>query len=273
MKHIVCYSGGHSSALVAIEVTRKFGKENVILLNHDINPNVESSDIKRFKKEVSDYLGIPVTYANINGITNPEDIPDQFDVTVKARGFKFFKGTEICTSRLKTEPFKKYLDKNFPDKECIIYYGFDLEEKARIQRRSSILAEMGFRSDYPLALWKDRTIFDTQEIGILRPNTYEMFKHGNCQGCLKAGRQHWYIVYCTRPDIWEKAKQAEDDIGYTIIKGTELQELEPLFEKMKSLGIEPTEHVKPATYWANVRKTIKLNFEVDSDNKPCECVF
>lgn len=40
MKHIVCFSKGHSSALVAIEVVRRFGKENVILLNHDINPKV-----------------------------------------------------------------------------------------------------------------------------------------------------------------------------------------------------------------------------------------
>ena len=55
-KHIVCYSGGHSSALVAIEVVRKYGKENVILLNHDINPRFENNDIKRFKKEVSDYF-------------------------------------------------------------------------------------------------------------------------------------------------------------------------------------------------------------------------
>jgi PP-loop superfamily ATP-utilizing enzyme len=44
MKYIVCYSGGHSSALVAIEAVRKYGKENVILLNHDISPNVEDAD-------------------------------------------------------------------------------------------------------------------------------------------------------------------------------------------------------------------------------------
>ena len=87
MKHIVCYSGGHSSALVAIEVTRKFGKENVILLNHDINPNAENSDIKRFKKQVADYLGIEITFANIKGITNPEELPDQFDVTQMADAF------------------------------------------------------------------------------------------------------------------------------------------------------------------------------------------
>lgn len=48
MKHLVCYSGGHSSALVAIEVVRKFGKENVILLNHDIKSTSEGEDIKRF---------------------------------------------------------------------------------------------------------------------------------------------------------------------------------------------------------------------------------
>lgn len=41
MKYIVCYSGGHSSALVAIEAARKHGKENVILLNHDIYRSVK----------------------------------------------------------------------------------------------------------------------------------------------------------------------------------------------------------------------------------------
>ena len=80
MKHIVCYSGGHSSALVAIEVVRKFGKENTILLNHDINANVENQDIKRFKKEVAGYLGMEITYAN-----HPEwETKDQFDVVVDA---------------------------------------------------------------------------------------------------------------------------------------------------------------------------------------------
>ena len=64
MKHVVCYSGGHSSAIVAIEVVRKFGAENTILLNHDINPDIEDSDIKRFKNEIADYLGIKIMFAN-----------------------------------------------------------------------------------------------------------------------------------------------------------------------------------------------------------------
>lgn len=65
MKHIVCFSGGHSSAIAAVEVVRKYGAENTILLNHDLCPRTEDADIKRFKQEVSNYLGIPITYANM----------------------------------------------------------------------------------------------------------------------------------------------------------------------------------------------------------------
>jgi hypothetical protein len=243
-----------------------------VLLNHNISSWVENADIKRFKSEVASYLGIEITYANIDNLII-ENIPDQFDVVVKAAAFKVGSGTELCTSRLKTEPFSQYLKSNFSNKDCIIYYGFDANEKARIQRRTGILGSQGLKTDYPLALWENRTILSTIDIGILPPNTYESFKHANCVGCLKAGRQHWYIVYCTRPDVWKKAKWAEDEIGYTIIKGTTLEELEPLFERMKNAGIIPTEHVVHQTFWKLAKQKIKIEVETDSDNKPCECVF
>lgn len=269
MKHIVCYSGGHSSALVAIEVVRRFGKDSVILLNHDLHVSAEGTDIKRFKKEVADYLGVDITYAN-----HPEyDKKDQFDVVVDAKAFKVGSGTALCTHRLKTGPFEKWLKGNAQDKEnFIIYYGFDLGEKARIQRRSSVLGQMGYKTDYPLALWENRTIYSTNEIGILPPNTYNVFKHANCIGCLKAGKQHWYIVFLTRPDVWEKAKNTEDMIGYSIIKGVFLDELEPVFQQMKELGITTTEHEKGVSFFARVRKEFR-DIETDSDTKPCECVF
>lgn len=64
MKHVVCYSGGHSSALVALNVADKYGVENIVLVNHDISSNVEHEDIKRFKQEVAEYIGIPITFVN-----------------------------------------------------------------------------------------------------------------------------------------------------------------------------------------------------------------
>lgn len=267
MKHIVCYSGGHSSALVAIEVVRKFGKDNVVLINHDIKASSEAEDIKRFKREVAAYLGLDITYVN-----HPEwDTKDQFDVVIEAKAFKVGSGTALCTNRLKTAPFEKWLRDNATQGDDIIYYGFDANEKSRIQRRVGILSSMGYKSAYPLAHW-ERTIQSTNELGISPPNTYSDFKHANCTGCLKAGKQHWYIVYKTRKDIWEKAKLAEEIIGYSILKGVYLEELEPDFEKMLQLGIQTTEHEMGVTFFARVRKTFK-DIESDADSLPCECVF
>lgn len=130
---------------------------------------------------------------------------------------------------------------------------------------------MGYKSDYPLAFW-ERTIQSTNELGIAPPNTYSQFKHANCTGCLKAGKQHWYIVFCTRKDIWEKAKFAEEIIGYSILKDVYLSELEEDFEKMRCLGITTTEHELGVTFFARVRRIFK-DIESDEDAKPCECVF
>lgn len=267
MKHIVCYSGGHSSALVAIEVARKHGTDDLILLNHDINPRVEEQDIKRFKQEVADYLGVPITYAN-----HPEwETKDQFDVVVDAGAFKVGNGTALCTHRLKTQPFERWLKENVPEKDCVIYYGFDDNEMARVARRKQILGIQGYASDYPLALWEYRTITSTKDVGIEPPNTYGKFKHANCTGCLKAGKQHWYLVYLYRPDLWVKAKEAEEEIGYSILQEGEMQSLESLFQRMKDAGIETTEHEDPRTFFARVRKTLAIQIKSELDLKPCEC--
>lgn len=269
MKHVVCYSGGHSSALVAIEVARRFGVENVVLLNHDIHFSVEDPDIKRFKADVSDYLKVPVSYANYKDAEF-----DQFDVVVQAGAFKVQNGQELCTNRLKTRPFMAWLEANVPDKNCTIYYGFDPDERDRIQRRSSILGQQGYRTDYPLALWEGRTIHSTAEIGIAKPKTYGVFAHGNCVGCLKAGWQHWYIVYCTRPDIWLKGKWAEEEIGYAIHHDETgpvyLEDMEPKFEVMRLAGIPATEHIPQQRFWASANKVVKIHASAQM-SLPCEC--
>ena len=142
-----------------------------------------------------------------------------------------------------------------------------------MQRRSSILGAQGYRTDFPLALWANRTIHATSDIGIKKPNTYGVFVHGNCVGCLKAGWQHWYIVFCTRPDIWSKAKWAEDEIGYAIHHDESgpvyLGDMEDRFYAMQRAGVEATEHVPHQRFWASAKKVIQIkNVEVET---PCEC--
>lgn len=271
VKYIVCYSGGHSSALVAIEAVRKYGRENVILLNHNISSEVEDADIKRFKREVAEYLGLEITYANMEGWENKTPLR----ICRELGGFKFGNGPALCTSKLKTEPFYKYLEENFPVKnrevneDVTILYGFDKNEVNRIQRRIGVMLNKGYRTDYPLAFW-ERTIRNIEELGIKRPRTYELHKHANCIGCLKAGMQSWYLVYCLYPELWKEAVETENEIGYSILDKF-LEELEPKFARMKCRGIVPTEKIKPQKFWSIVNKA--LGIEGQMSFLPCDCSF
>jgi len=270
-KHIVCYSGGEASAIVGIEVARKFGAENVTLVNHDMHFTVEDADIKRYKREVAEYIGVPITFANYKGQSTVQ--VDQFDVCVKSKAFKVGNDSELCTSRLKTEPFRDWLVAKALPGSATVYYGFDASEQKRITRRVGVMGSMGYSTGFPL-LWEDRTIHSTEEVGIAKPSTYSVFKHGNCTGCLKAGWQHWYVVYCTREDIWLKAKWAEDEIGYAIHHDETgpvyLEDMEPRFAAMKAAGVPATERIQAQTWWSQARKTVRIH-EAAVASLPCGC--
>jgi hypothetical protein len=266
-KHIVCFSGGVSSALTGVEVARKYGTKNLVLLNHNITSLVEDVDIKRFKREIASYIGVKITYANAeNWKTNT-----QFDVCIEAGAFKTPRGDAICTSRMKTQPFNGWLEENIPDKQAVLYYGFDANELDRINRRKQIMGVQGWTTDYPLAFW-ERTIEDTSEIGIVRPSVYAIFRHGNCQGCLKAGVQHWYVIYCTRKDIWELAKHAEEEIGHSILKDGYLITFECKFALMQQAGIPASEQIPFGKFWRDAEAILGV-FVQQHDVLPCECTW
>lgn len=265
MKHIVCYSGGVESALAAIEVVRLYRREDVVLLNHDISPDAEDADIKQYKQDIADYLGIPVTPCNAE-----EKYPhlDPLKACMDIRAFKVGNGTELCTCKLKTEPFMAYLKKIDPA-EAVLYYGFTAEEFNRCERRFKEMR--GWKVEFPL-LWRKRTIHDTAEIGIPKPEHYRVWKHGNCIGCLKAGWQHWYCTYCHRRDRWELAKEAEQKVGYAINRrgGTpcRLIEREEEFEALRRTGLPATEWIPSGRFWSMAKKLLKsnqpeLNFKED----------
>lgn len=259
MKYVVCFSGGHSSALAAVETVKKYGRKNTILLNHDISDKVEDADVKRFKKEVAEYLEVPIIYANRENF----QIDTPLSLCRQKKLICFGVGNSICTYYLKTEPFKKWLQDNFPvcngqiSQEITLVYGFDKTEPKRVERRNAHLLKMGYLSEYPLAKGNQTYMLqDIRQLGIALPETYMYTKHANCKGCLKAGKQHWYMVYCRWPEIFYEAKETEKIIGHSIIKGSFLSELEPLYEKMKAIGIEANDKEYSATFWSHVKRQI-----------------
>lgn len=257
VKYVVCFSGGHSSALAAVETVIRHGRGNTILLNHDISSKVEDEDVKRFKKEVADYLGVPILYANREGFQ--ADTP--LSLCRQKKMLRFGKGSSICTYYLKTEPFYRWLSENHPvvrgmlSREITLVYGFDASEQHRISRRRNHLLKQGYLSEYPLAEGCT-AIRDIRDIGICLPQSYHVAKHANCKGCLKAGKQHWYMVYCLWPDIFEEAVYTEEAVGYSIIRDCFLRELEPLFSAMKAEGIRPGDNECSALFWGRVRRIL-----------------
>ena len=139
------------------------------------------------------------------------------------------------------------------------------------------MAVNGYKTQFPLAFW-EQTILSTNEIGIQPPNSYDVFKHANCIGCLKAGWQHWYCVYVLFPDAYQKGIIAEETIGYKIHKDFYLDEKIEMFDKMIKCGIEPTERIQSQTWWAMVKKILKeydntvCDIE-ETEEKPCECLI
>ncbi len=256
MKYVICYSGGKSSSECALSVAAKYGPENVILLNHNITPKVEQQCTKKLKDDVAEYLGLEITYANHKNWEEATPI----DVCLDAGAWKSGKGPILCTNRLKTEPFKRWMEQNDPDKENVYVYGFDMNEQNRINRRSQIMGMMGYKTMYPMT-WDESAIVRLEDIGIDPGKIYDKFNHSNCIGCLKAGWQHWYIVYCERPDLWQHGKEAEEEIGYAIHKDNHgpvyLVDKEEMFSKMKACGVEPTEKINSARFWADAKKAVK----------------
>ncbi len=46
MKYVVCFSGGHSFALSAVETIRRFGRNQMILLNHKLTTCIAERKLK-----------------------------------------------------------------------------------------------------------------------------------------------------------------------------------------------------------------------------------
>lgn len=254
-KVVVCYSGGHSSAICAINAVLRHGKENVILLNHDLSPEVESADIKRFKVEVADYLGMDITYAN-----HPEwETMTPNKLALKRGGFKFTTSPILCTYDLKTKPFYDWIKENDPEHIHTYIYGFDNTpaERVRMNKRIAVMGEIGCKTDYPFITWGELSVTETEQVGIERPNTYDNFAHANCKGCHKAGWQHWYIVYVHERHLWEEMKQVEAEVGHSLKRDEYFEDKEPLFEQMLKAGVPTTEHIQSGKFWADAKKAVR----------------
>jgi hypothetical protein len=106
---------------------------------------------------------------------------------------------------------------------------------------------------------------DRHDRGMRRPLLSKLFKFGQT-------RSHSFEQYVDTAMEYLKAIWSEDEIGYSILKESTLEELKPVFEDMKRLNIPATEHIQANAFWAGVRRA-GIDTSTEQDRKPCECLF
>lgn len=234
---IVWVSCGAASAVAAKKIVERYGATcNVRLVNNPIKE--EDVDNRRFLKEVSKWVGLPMEYAsNVN-------FPNASVVEVWNKR-KYMSGTKgaPCTLLLKKEARYQFETRNKIDFHVL---GFTLDEKARFDK--FILTERP--NVIPVLideqLTKDDCFDILSEAGIKVPDMYLWnYPNANCPGCVKAtSPTYWNHVRKMHPEVFNERAAQSRAIGCRLVrfksKRIFLDELpkDAIGKPMKTMNIE-----------------------------------
>ena len=246
MRHIVAFSGGAASAVVA-KIVSDAGLAPTLLFHDTMT---EPEDNGRFREEVANYLGLPITCKS-----DGRNIWELF----KDEGMLGNGRNTMCSRILKQEKSLEYCKKNIP---YTLYIGFTVEEWQRAQRTSARYAKHeGITVKFPLIeqrITKEECLHRVQNCWKIRlPGSYDVFEHANCIPCIKGKKAYWGLIYKYERAAWDKASSAEKEFGHTIF--TEAGSLED--ELTNCLRLADNYLKKKA---ANEKQESLFDF-------PCEC--
>lgn len=209
MLHIVKFSGGAASAVVADIVAKRHPRETILLF-HDTK--TEPVDNDRFRSAVASHIGLPITE-----MSDGRDIWQLFEDTNMLGCQRFSQ----CSRMLKQELGDKFIRKNLP---CTVYFGFTPDEQDRADRITVKMEMIGAQAGFPLidlGITKEDCLrLVTNSWGVALPEMYQWADHANCVPCIKGGLAYWGMVYKHARPAWEKAVAAEKKHGQQILKKT-----------------------------------------------------
>ena len=134
-----------------------------------------------------------------------------------------------CTNWLKKR-VRKAWEAAHEDYDLTYVWGFDLKEKNRAER--TVEANPQASHEFPLIeknLSKEEVhgLFE-RTFDFKRPLMYDMgYPNNNCIGCVKGGAGYWNRIRKDFPEVFKNRAELERKVGYSILKGTYLDELDP----------------------------------------------
>lgn len=203
MNRVVMFSSGIGSWAAAKRVVERYGADEVVLLFADTRE--EDEDNYRFLDEAAVNVGVPLIRV-ADGRT-PWDV--FFDV-------KFIGNSRVdpCSRVLKRELLRRWLEQNCEVESTVIYLGIDWTEAHRFEKAADRWKPWMVEAplcEKPL-IWKPDLLTHARKQGIEPRRLYALgFPHANCGGaCIKAGHAQWALLLRTRPEIfarWEENEQ------------------------------------------------------------------
>jgi len=223
LKHIVMFSGGAASSVVAKLVADKYPNDTILL---HTPTGAEHEDADRFREQVAEFIGLPITVEAANKtlwemVESNKQVPND--------------SLPYCTERLKLIPQDRYLKRLEKQGESvIIYVGLGVDEWRRIQkvwaRNEAKNRKVAFCLMDLRMRGEDCKKIIREEWKICLPEPYKHLSHNNCIPCYKGGKGHWYKVWKYYPERFCRAAAAERRATNTVFAGVTLDELAEMWK-------------------------------------------
>ena len=184
----------------------------------------QHEDSMRFIKDIEKAIGKEVEILRSEQYRTVEECVFAFG------GFKNpWNNFAPCTNWLKKR-VRKAWEAAHEDYDLTYVWGFDLKEKNRAER--TVEANPQASHEFPLIeknLSKEEVhgLFE-RTFDFKRPLMYDMgYPNNNCIGCVKGGAGYWNRIRKDFPEVFKNRAELERKVGYSILKGTYLDELDP----------------------------------------------
>jgi len=180
MKKIVSLSGGIGSWCCLDRILETEEKENVVCVFCDTL--AEDGDLYRFLNDIEKYYGIEII--RICEGKTPFELSWEENFIYNSR-------VANCSKKLKSKPFRRWLEANYNPDNAIVCIGIDWTEthrKAAIEKNYQPY-KVAFPMCEPPYLEKWEMLQKLEITGIQQPRLYKLgFSHNNCKGlCFKGG--------------------------------------------------------------------------------------
>lgn len=220
------FSCGVTSAVACKKANEKYGNVEMYYMVID----TAHPDNERFISDCEKWIG-----KKINRIRSKE-FKDQFDVIEKTGYVNGVDGAR-CTLELKKNvrfEMEQRMKPNLFNDGIIIenqIHGFEWDVK-QITRAIDYAMDYSYTNPlYPLIeekLSKENCAQILLDAGIQLPMMYELgYNNNNCIGCVKGGKGYWNKIRIDFPETFDRMAKTERKAGYSCIKGTFLDELNP----------------------------------------------